>query len=41
MMSDSVSVAVSGTGTSGGVTVGADFTGGCPLRLVAAGGVLK
>jgi hypothetical protein len=41
MMSDSVSVAVSGTGAPGGVTVGADFTGGCPLRLVAAGGVLK
>jgi len=40
MMSDSVSVAVSGTGAPS-VTVGADFTGGCPLRLVAAGGVLK
>jgi hypothetical protein len=30
-----------GSRAPGGVTVGADFTGGCPLRLVAAGGVLK
>lgn len=36
MMSDSVSVAASSTGTSGTVTVEVDFTGGYPLWLGAA-----